>query len=126
MGDPKEAHGFGLCSCYRTDQSLETLAREWLRSIDAAHDFRTSLPILSVASLAALLRSRDERALRIVEEVRAQTTNQCGCYGWRSACNEIKRGLTLRSPSNADEVLAKADDLLRRSRLEEVAGDDSV
>jgi len=61
------------------DKSLETLAREWLMDDSEGHSKWKLQP--HVDSLAALLRSRDERALRIVEAA-----------AWPEACrNEILR-----------------------------------
>ena len=61
---------------------LETLAREWLaRYEDDKFD-------LTEVAVVALLRSRDERALRIVEEVQAEVGEFEG-----DTCDEIKRRL---------------------------------
>ena len=73
---------------------LETLARRWVWG-QADHEcggrdhrgdcFKCDS---GTASLAALLRSRDERALRIVEEVQAEVGEFEG-----DTCDEIKRRL---------------------------------
>ncbi|MCP4900181.1 MAG: hypothetical protein GY906_24685 [bacterium] len=73
---------------------LETLAREWLSHTDPDED----LPV----TLTALLRSRDERALRIVDEFQSRCDKMWKANvgethdlnkGASIACDEIKRRL---------------------------------
>jgi hypothetical protein len=74
----------------------ETLAREWLDHGNYEAGYSES----EVLRLAGLLRSRDKRVLRIVEEVRAGYTNGANNSderflnaGGQLACDEIKRRL---------------------------------
>ena len=84
---------------------LETLALEFMAQLE---DNRPLYFSERVASLETLLRTRDERALRIVEEVRGEevcrcnegytmrnlTDPHCGrCNEVDDACDEIKRQL---------------------------------
>ena len=92
---------------------LETLAREWLREkSEASYDDHCDRMAFErdVVSLAVLLRSRDERALRIVEEVRENPP---------TIAREPTGGLT--PPAYMATVNAVCDEIERR--LKEVAGE---